>query len=278
MKKSTVSNAFLAGIASLALICMPTPSLAQHGGGGHGGGGGGGHVGGGGGGFHGGGGGYGGGYHGGAGGYGGGYHGGGAYGGRGYSGGGYGGRGYAGRGFGGASGFRGGASARSWSWEGRGAGRNASPGWHGSAGNSAAGSPERRTRPDGRAVPKLAGRPGTSHLTQRPPTEIGILLAVPTPTLAWNAHTAGTTSSRIQTSLPAGPPGAVVVGASVGVAAGMAVGDGVVPAGIGAGEVVGDGVAGVSVSVGDGEVGVGASVGARSGLGRRITQSLALFV
>lgn len=40
--------------------------------------------------------------------------------------------------------------------------------------------PERRTRPDGRAVPKLAGRPGTSHLTQWPPTEIGILLAVPT--------------------------------------------------------------------------------------------------
>ena len=100
MRKSTWLNALLVGVASAALVCLPTRSYAQHGGG-HGGGGGGFH-GGGGGGFHGGGGGFhggggfGGGFHGGGyggGGYrGGGYHGGGSYGG--YRGGGYGGRGF----------------------------------------------------------------------------------------------------------------------------------------------------------------------------------------
>ncbi len=81
MRKSTWLNALLVGVASAALVCLPTTSDAQHGGG-HGGGGGGFH-GGGGGGFHGGGGGF----HGG-GGFGGGFHGGG-YGGGGYRGGGY---------------------------------------------------------------------------------------------------------------------------------------------------------------------------------------------
>ena len=165
MKNSTVSNIFLAGIASLALICMPTPSLAQHGGGGHGGGGGGGHMGGGGGGFHGGGGGFGGGYRGSSGGYGGGYHGGGAYGGRGY--GGYHGGGYAGR-----------VTA---------AITEAVPMV---AVVTAADLPDAATAAPLAPVAALQPGPGrgrvvavdlpeTSHLTQPPPTEIGTLLEAP---------------------------------------------------------------------------------------------------
>ena len=123
MKNSTFSNVFLNAIASLALICLPMPSFAQHSGG-HAGGGGGGHMGGGyggGGGFHGGGG-YGGGF--------GGYHGG-------YNGGGYGGGYHGGASSGGYAG-RGATSSRPWSWEGQGAARGNSPGWHGFSGNNGA--------------------------------------------------------------------------------------------------------------------------------------------
>jgi len=123
MKKANVVRVVLVVAAALALGWLPQPTLAQHGGGGHGGGGGGGFHGGGGGGFHGGGGsafhgggnftggvhsGYGGGHY--AGGYRGGYYGGrgGYYGGRG----GY----YGGRGYG---------------WGGRGWGRGYGYGWGG---------------------------------------------------------------------------------------------------------------------------------------------------
>ena len=80
MRKPTLSNALLATVASITLICIPIPAFAQHGGGGHGGGfhGGGGYSGGGHGGFSGGG------YRGGS--YGG-YRGGGSGGGRGFEGG-----------------------------------------------------------------------------------------------------------------------------------------------------------------------------------------------
>ena len=134
MKKSTLLKTLLVGIASLALVCLPIPAMAQHGGHG-GGGGGGGHVGGGGGGgFHGGG-------------SSGGYHGGGSYGGShgGYSGG-YGGShgGYAGRGsYGGGSRGSYGSGARgaygggmhsgsyhAWASESHSGVRNTSPGWH----------------------------------------------------------------------------------------------------------------------------------------------------
>jgi len=110
-------NSLLAGIASVALIFLPTPSLAQHGGGGHGGGGGGSHAGGG---FSGGG------YHGGS--YGnGGFHGGGTSSGS-YRGGGYGSRAGSGS-FGGSTSAREGGS-RPWASEGQGV-RDTSPGWHG---------------------------------------------------------------------------------------------------------------------------------------------------
>lgn len=122
MRKSTLLNALLAGIASVSLVCVTAPAFAQHGGGGHGGGGGGSH--GGGGGFHGGGGSFGG-YHGG-GSYGG-YHGGGYSGG--YHGGAYGGRGSYGGMRGDSYSARNSGESRPWSWEGRTSG-NTSPGWH----------------------------------------------------------------------------------------------------------------------------------------------------
>jgi hypothetical protein len=107
MRKSTFLEALLSGIASLALVCASSTAFAQHGGGGHGGGGG----------FHGGGGG---GFHGG--GYAGGYHGGyGDYGGRGGS---YGGM------RGASPSGRSSAAARPWSFEGREAAHDTSPGWH----------------------------------------------------------------------------------------------------------------------------------------------------
>ena len=126
MQNSTWSNALLAALASLALVCTPIPALAQHGGG-HGGGGGGFH----GGGFSGGG------FHGGS----GGFHGGG------FSGAHAGSFGYGSRGVSGSQGARGfeggrgsygmrsgsssmGRSSRPWASEGQGV-RNTSPGWHG---------------------------------------------------------------------------------------------------------------------------------------------------
>ena len=126
MQNSTWSNALLAALASLALVCTPVPALAQHGGG-HGGGGGGFH----GGGFSGGG------FHGGS----GGFHGGG------FSGAHAGSFGYGSRGVSGSQGARGfeggrgsygmrsgspsmGRSSRPWGSEGEGV-RNTSPGWHG---------------------------------------------------------------------------------------------------------------------------------------------------
>ena len=126
MQNSTWSNALLAALASLALVCTPVPALAQHGGG-HGGGGGGFH----GGGFSGGG------FHGGS----GGFHGGG------FSGAHAGSFGYGSRGVSGSQGARGfeggrgsygmrsgsssmGRSSRPWASEGQGV-RNTSPGWHG---------------------------------------------------------------------------------------------------------------------------------------------------
>ena len=117
MRKSTFLNGLLSGIASVALVCAPTTALAQHGGGGHGGsGGGGGFHGGGGGGFHGGG-------------SGGGYRGGG-YGGYGGRGGSYEGRGSYGGMRGASPSGRSSAAARPWSFEGREAAHDTSPGWH----------------------------------------------------------------------------------------------------------------------------------------------------
>lgn len=120
MQNSTWSNALLAALASLALVCTPIPALAQHGGG-HGGGGGGSHGGGfSGGGFHGGSGGF----H--SGGFSGAHAGSFGYGSRGASGS-QGGRGSYGMRSGSSSMSR---SSRPWASEGQGV-RNTSPGWHG---------------------------------------------------------------------------------------------------------------------------------------------------
>ena len=168
MKNPTLHHAFLVGFASLALICLPAPSLAQHGGGGHAGGGG--SHGGGGGSVHGGGGFGGGSYHGG--GYGGGYssHGGygssmgGYHGGYGGSmGGGYHGGSGAGRGLGSGRGMGSasrGVSSHPWSSEGQGV-RNTSPGWHSfERGSSTASSAHSNPQSNLRSPSNLAGREG----------------------------------------------------------------------------------------------------------------------
>lgn len=267
MKKSPLFQALFALTASVTFVCVPDPALAQHGGGGHGGGmGGGGHVGGSGGGYHGGGGSYGGGYRGG---YGGAYSGGGYHGGGAHSGGGYAGRGgYAG------SASRGASSSRGWSWK-----DGAAPGTLPPAGMALTAMVLHLLDPvEQLLLPELAvplPRPAqaaqTSLLTQPQPTATG--------THSDRAH--HWLPTRIQPELPRSITQPSLLqegfGTVVGVADGTAVGVGVIPAGIGVG--VGDGVvavgagevgAGASVSALDGEVGVGAR-GRLSGRGRRIT-------
>jgi hypothetical protein len=150
MRKSTFLNGLLFGIASVALVCAPTTALGQHAGGGHGGGGGGGFHGGGGGGFH-----------------------GGGYGGRGgsYGGGSYEGRGSYGSMHGASPSGRSSAAARPWSFEGREAAHDTSPGWHsfgsgnsaGMAGRSSSGAMAGRSGTGAAAGRSAAGRSATGR-------------------------------------------------------------------------------------------------------------------
>ena len=168
MSRSGLRKSLLVVVASLALVLIPYPAFAQHGGG-HAGGGGGMH--GGGGGFHGSSGGFhggsaGGGFHGG---YGGGYHGSYSRGGGAYSG------GYAQRGApygsmrGAYSGARSSSAGRPWSWEGH-SSRNTSPGWHQfSSANRAPMGPSSAAGTSARAAsPEFASRASMAPVSGHP--------------------------------------------------------------------------------------------------------------